>query len=100
MSSKSLLLGHAMVCSGGPGVRWSAGVSLLWGEPPLPTHTLLQVGPDDPELVRNALLELLVHLSKRDAFNILRTQQQVGCYAVTLIGHCGVKSAGVLAAAA
>ena len=38
--------------------------------PPLP-----QVGPDD--LHRNALLQLLVHLGKRDAFNELRTQQQV-----------------------
>ena len=33
------------------------------------------MGPD--ELRRNALLQLLVHLGKRDAFNELRTQQQV-----------------------
>lgn len=35
-----------------------------------------QVGPDD--LRSNVLLQLLVHLGKRDAFNVLRTQQQVG----------------------
>jgi len=36
----------------------------------------LQVGPDD--LNRNALTALLVQLAKRDAFNTLRTQQQLG----------------------
>jgi hypothetical protein len=36
---------------------------------------LLQVGPD--ELRTNACLQLLVHMAKRDAFNTLRTQQQV-----------------------
>lgn len=35
-----------------------------------------QVGPD--ELGRNALTGLLVQLAKRDAFNTLRTQQQLG----------------------
>ncbi|KAG1675762.1 hypothetical protein FOA52_012418 [Chlamydomonas sp. UWO 241] len=35
-----------------------------------------QVGPD--ELRRNALHQLLVQLLKRDAFNTLRTQQQLG----------------------
>jgi secreted Zn-dependent insulinase-like peptidase len=35
-----------------------------------------QVGPDD--LRRNALTALLVQLAKRDAFNTLRTQQQLG----------------------
>ncbi len=34
-----------------------------------------QVGPDSVR--SNALLQLLVHMGKRDAFNILRTQQQV-----------------------
>lgn len=38
-------------------------------------HVHEQVGPDD--LHTNALLQLLVHMSKRDAFNTLRTQQQV-----------------------
>lgn len=33
------------------------------------------MGPDC--LRTNVLLELLVHMSKRDAFNTLRTQQQV-----------------------
>jgi secreted Zn-dependent insulinase-like peptidase len=36
----------------------------------------VQVGPD--ELRRNALTGLLVQLAKRDAFNTLRTQQQLG----------------------
>ena len=35
----------------------------------------MQVGPDS--LRTNALLQLFVHMSKRDAFNMLRTQQQV-----------------------
>jgi len=48
-----------------------------------------QVGPDD--LRTNALLQLLVHMSKRDAFNILRTQQQVGCSPMGGIGG-GVQS--------
>ncbi|KAL6746748.1 insulinase-like metalloprotease [Haematococcus lacustris] len=43
-----------------------------------------QVGPDD--LRNNALLQLLVHLGKRDAFNILRTQQQLG-YVVSLFNN-------------
>jgi secreted Zn-dependent insulinase-like peptidase len=37
---------------------------------------LLQVGPDS--LRSNALTGLLVQLAKRDAFNTLRTQQQLG----------------------
>lgn len=36
---------------------------------------LVQVGPN--EVRRNALLQLLMHIGKRDAFAILRTQQQV-----------------------
>lgn len=39
------------------------------------TH-IAQVGPDD--LRRNALMQLLVHLAKRDAFYTLRTQEQLG----------------------
>ena len=35
-----------------------------------------QVGPDD--LRRNALLQLVGHLAKRDAFAALRTEQQLG----------------------
>ena len=37
---------------------------------------LYQVGPD--EMRANALAALLVHLGKRDAFNVLRTQEQLG----------------------
>lgn len=36
----------------------------------------LQVGPDD--LARNALLQLLVQATKRDAFHTLRTVEQLG----------------------
>jgi secreted Zn-dependent insulinase-like peptidase len=43
----------------------------------------VQVGPDD--LRRNALAGLLVQLAKRDAFNTLRTQQQLG-YIVHMYG--------------
>ena len=43
--------------------------------PALPHCHLKQVGPGN--LRENALLQLLVHLGKRDAFNELRTQQQV-----------------------
>lgn len=43
----------------------------------------LQVGPDN--LRRNALAGLLVQLAKRDAFNTLRTQQQLG-YIVHMYG--------------
>jgi secreted Zn-dependent insulinase-like peptidase len=42
----------------------------------LRTCAPLQVGPDD--LRRNALAGLLVQLAKRDAFNTLRTEQQLG----------------------
>ena len=44
---------------------------------------MVQVGPDGP--VRNALAGLLVQLAKRDAFNTLRTQQQLG-YIVHMYG--------------
>jgi len=43
-----------------------------------------QVGPDD--LRTNALLQLLVHMGKRDAFNTLRTQQQLG-YIVSMFNN-------------
>ena len=36
----------------------------------------MQAGLDDP--VRNVLCELLVHCAHRDAFHVLRTQQQLG----------------------
>lgn len=41
-----------------------------------PFLLLLQVGPDS--LRSNTLTGLLVQLAKRDAFNTLRTQQQLG----------------------
>ena len=62
-----------------PGRETTTSITLpttRWAQPPPPSPSLpLQVGPD--ELRRNALLQLLVHLGKRDAFNELRTQQQV-----------------------
>ncbi|WIA29727.1 hypothetical protein OEZ86_012206 [Tetradesmus obliquus] len=51
-----------------------------------------QVGPDD--LRRNALAGLLVQLAKRDAFNTLRTQQQLG-YIVHMYGASDLGVQGI-----
>ncbi|KAF5840753.1 Metalloenzyme, LuxS/M16 peptidase-like protein [Dunaliella salina] len=72
-------------------IRVPAGDTTLLEEPgPNPENKnsaisiMYQVGPD--ELRTNALLQLLVHMSKRDAFNTLRTQQQLG-YIVALFNN-------------
>lgn len=67
----------------GQGTGWSRGPARR--RQPCVSCMRVQVGPDD--LTLNALLQLLVHLAKRDAFNILRTQQQVRHPPPALSGH-------------
>jgi hypothetical protein len=56
-------------------------------------RTHAQIGPDD--LHSNALAGLLVQLCKRDAFNALRTQQQLG-YIVHMCARGALAARGVL----
>ncbi|GAX77819.1 hypothetical protein CEUSTIGMA_g5262.t1 [Chlamydomonas eustigma] len=63
-------------------IRLPHGTSLVVERGPNPSNdnsavtVVYQAGPD--HLRGNALLQLLVYLSKRDAFHVLRTQQQLG----------------------
>ncbi|GLC45843.1 hypothetical protein PLESTM_001791300 [Pleodorina starrii] len=91
-SSSSSSAAAAAACGGGGGGGGFQAVSGGWlfaedvpaGQDENSAAVVLyQVGPDDLRL--NALRSLLVHLAKRDAFNELRTRQQLG-YIVSLHG--------------
>jgi hypothetical protein len=79
-----------LICSTSAGCKAVCLMSWLLAVLLCPGH---QVGPDD--LRSNALAGLLVQLSKRDAFNKLRTQQQLG-YIVHMYGsnELGVQVGG------